>query len=360
MTRFLIAAVSAALLLSSCQKQEEQKPLPPRPVLSIIAKNDAASVLSVPGAVQAQFVTELGFKVLGRVIARNVSVGDTVKKGQVVALLDSISLELAVRSSEADLSNAKASQVNAARTAERQKKLAETRSGTESALEQAEQALKTADANVAKAQANLDKALEQLSYARLLAEFDGVVTATSAEVGQTVSAGDNVVTIARPNPREVVIDIPEASIGQLQPGFLFDIALQLDPTIRTTGNVREISPIADTTTRTRRVKVTLVNPPEAFRLGSVVTASVPMGDESTITLPATSILDKGGEGSFVWVVDEAAAKVQQRKVKIIDPAPASLTVKVTDGIKPGERIVTAGVHQLKDGQTVNINERKSL
>ncbi len=360
MKRMTSAAVIAALLaLASCQKQEEHKPAPIRPVLSVIARNDAATVLSAPGAVQAQYVTELGFRVLGRIVARKVSVGDIVKKGQVVAVLDSIALELSVKSAEADLSNAKAQQANAATTADRQKKLAETRSGTESALEQAQQALKTADANVAKAKANLDKAEEQLSYAQLLAEFDGVVTATSAEVGQTVSAGQSVVTIARPDPREVVIDIPEGSIGYLRNGSVFDVALQLDPTIHTQGTVREISPIADSTTRTRRVKVTLVSPPDAFRLGSIVTASTALGDQSTITLPSSALLEQDGQ-TFVWVVDAAAAKVSLRKVQIERRTANSDPIKVIDGIKEGEQIVTAGVHQLKDGQAVKINERKSL
>ncbi|WP_436799538.1 efflux RND transporter periplasmic adaptor subunit [Rhizobium oryzicola] len=354
------AAIAALLALSACQKQEEHKPAPVRPVLSVIAMNDAATALVAPGAVQAQYVTELGFRVLGRVVARKVSVGDTVKKGQVVAVLDSVALELSVKSAEADLSNAKAQQANATTTADRQKKLAETRSGTESALEQAQQALKTADANVAKAKANLDKAEEQLGYAQLLAEFDGVVTATSAEVGQTVSAGQSVVTIARPDPREVVIDIPEGNIGRLQVGSNFDIALQLDPTIRTAGTVREISPIADATTRTRRVKVTLVNPPDAFRLGSIVTASTILGGRSSITLPASALLTEQDGQTYVWVVDAAAAKVSRRKVAVEDHAPGSTIVKVLDGLKEGEQIVTAGVHQLKDGQAVKITERKSL
>ncbi|MDQ0456112.1 efflux RND transporter periplasmic adaptor subunit [Rhizobium paknamense] len=360
MKKLVFLALAFPLLgLAACQKQEEQKAEPPRPVLSVIARNDATAVLMAPGIVQAQYTTELGFRVLGRVVARNVSVGDIVKKGDVVAALDAIALELAVKSSQADLFNAKAQQTNAATTAQRQKRLAETRSGTESALEEAEQALKTADANVAKAQANLDKAEEQLSYAKLLAEFDGVVTATSVEVGQTVSAGDSVVTIARPDPREVVIDIPEGNIGELKTGSVFDVVLQLDPTVHSQGKVREISPIADTTTRTRRVKITLINPPVSFRLGSVVTASTAMGGETKMTLPASALLIREGEGSFVWVVDEASGKVSRRAVKLEDGRPDGSVIHVTEGIREGERVVTAGVHQLQDGQTVKINERKS-
>ncbi|RWX78768.1 efflux RND transporter periplasmic adaptor subunit [Neorhizobium lilium] len=351
----IIALLLAATTLSGCQKQDENTAEAPRPVLSVVAAETPADTLRLPGTIQPKFETQLGFRVLGRLIARNVSVGDVVKKGDVVAAIDPLSLELAVRSSQSDLSNAQAGLRNAQSTQQRQLLLAESRSGTAAALEQAQQGLKTAIASVAKAQANLDKANEQLGYAQLHAEFDGVVTATSAEVGQIVSAGQVVVTIARPDERDAVVDVPQAAAGKLQAGAPFEVSLQLDPSIRTSGTVREIAPAADAATRTRRTKIALADPPEAFRLGSVVTVSATISAKPRIVLPASAILFRDGATS-VWIVDAAARKVIIRPVSVADPVVPGGVVTIADGVHPGDRVVVAGVNKLKDGQAIKIDQ----
>ncbi|QPB19708.1 efflux RND transporter periplasmic adaptor subunit [Rhizobium sp. 007] len=343
------------LLLSSCQRQDEAREEPPRPVLSVVARSTAASSLSLPGTVEAKIETELGFRVLGRVIARKVSVGDIVKKGDVVAAIDPLALELALRSAQSELSNAQAQLTNAVSTEERQRSLTETRSGSEAAFEEAQLGRRSAVAAVAKGQANLDKAEEQLSYAQLRAEFDGVVTATSAEVGQVVAAGQSMATIARPDQRDAVIDIPDASFDGLKVGSPFEVSLQLDPTIRASGVVREIAPEAETTTRTRRTKITLVNPPAAFRLGAVVTATATIAAQPLILLPSSSVLMKDGKPN-VWVVDTTAGKVSIRAIKMDGDVAEGGNIRIAEGVNPGERVVVAGVHKLTDGQAVRVDQ----
>jgi len=347
-------AILGSLLLTSCQKQEEAHEQPPRPVLSVVVKPTAASALTLPGTVQARIETQLAFRVLGRVIARKVSVGDVVRKGDVIAAIDPLALELAVKSSQSELSNAQAQLANAASSEERQRSLLASRSGSEAAYEEAELGRKSAIAAVAKAQANLDKAEEQLGYTQLRAEFDGVVTATSAEVGQVVAAGQSIATIARPEQSDAVIDIPVASFDGLKVGSPFEVALQLDPTIRTSGTVREIAPEAEATTRTRRTKITLVDPPPAFRLGSVVTATATVNAEPMILLPSSSVLTKDGK-PVVWVVDTASAKVSIRPIRIDGDIVEGGSVRIAEGVSPGDRVVVAGVHKLVDGQAVRVD-----
>lgn len=347
-------AIVGALLLTSCQKQDEPRQEPPRPVLSVVAESTPASALTLPGTVGARIETQLAFRVLGRVVARNASVGDIVKKGDIVAAIDPLSLELAVKGFQSELSNAQAQLVNAASTEERRRSLLESRSGSEAAYEEAQNERKSASASVAKAQANLDKAREQLGYAELRAEFDGVVTATSAEVGQVVSAGQSIVNVARPDQRDVIIDIPVASFDGLKVGSQFETSLQLDPTNRASGIVREIAPEAEATTRTRRTKITLIDPPEAFRLGAVVTATATVVGDPMILVPSSSVLMQDGKAN-VWVVDTAARKVSIRRIKIDGDLVEGSPVTITGGISPGDRIVIAGVHKLSDGQTVRVD-----
>jgi len=354
----MTALLLGATVLASCQKQEETAQEAPRPVLSVIARQTPAASLRLTGMVEPKIKTELGFRVLGRVIARNVGVGDLVKKGDVVAAVDPLALELAVRSAQSDLSNAQAQLLNATTTEQRQRTLTEARSGTEAALEEAEQGRRSATASVARAQANLNKAEEQLGYTRLRADFDGVVTATSAEVGQVVSAGQAIVTIARPDERDAVVDVPQGTAERLKPGAPFDVTLQLDPTIRTSGVVREIAPEAETATRTSRTRITLTAPPTAFRLGSVITATAIISAKPQILLPASALLQRDGATS-VWFVDTAARKVTLRPVKVVGEIVEGGTAQVTEGVAPGDRIVVAGIHKLKDGQTIRIDQEVS-
>ncbi|OJF89777.1 efflux RND transporter periplasmic adaptor subunit [Pararhizobium antarcticum] len=348
----LIALLAVATLLSACQKEDEAKVEPPRPVLSLIAQLAPETVLALPGTVEARVKSQFGFRILGRIIARDVQVGDLVKKGDILAAIDPLALELAVKSAQSDLVTSQAQLSNARTNEDRQKTLFERQSGAKATFEIAQQERKTAEAAEAKAKANLDKLNEQLSYALLLAEFDGVVTAVSAEVGQVVSAGQSVVTVARPDERDAVIDVPEA-VGPLKPGAVFDVSLQLAPDIRARGLVREIAPEADEATRTRRTRLTLVDPPEALRLGAVITVSALAKGMPSIRLPSSAIRTEGTKTS-VWVVDEKTGKVTAVTVSLSQQASADDTVTVTDGIKSGDRIVTAGVNTLEDGQAVRI------
>lgn len=351
----IISILAVAVLTSACQKNDEAAEEPARPVLSTVVALTRPQSLSLPGTVEPKVETELGFRILGRIIARPVNVGDLVHQGDVVAAIDPISLELAVRSSQSDLDNSQAQLNNATSTEQRQRALLENRSGTEAALEEAEQAKLTAIASVSKARANLKKVQEQLGYAQLKAEFDGVVTATSAEVGQVVSAGLTVVTIARPDQRDAVVDVPQLAAQALKPGDRFDVSLQLDPEVRATGVVREIAPEAEAATRTRRTKITLIDPPAAFRLGSVITASSADLGDPTIRLPSSAAL-RSTDGDAVWVVDTGAKKVSLRRVKILGDLVEGGMVTIADGVTEGERVVIAGVHKLKDGQAIRIDQ----
>lgn len=357
MKRVLAILLSSAALvaLAGCRDEAKKPPAPVRPIFSVIAQSRSGPAFALAGTVEPEVKTDLSFRVLGRMIAREVNVADLVKKGQMLAALDPTALELAVRSAIADLSNAQAQLANAFGIEDRQRVLLETNVTAKATYEAAQQGLAAAQSNVVRAQANLTKAREQLSYAQLTSDFDGVVTATGAEVGQVVSPGQAVVTVARPDVREAVIDVPDALAGPfpLRMGTPFDVVLQLDPSVRVTGRLREIAPQADPITRTRRVKITLENPPDVFRIGTTVTVSTMTEVVPTIRVPRTAVLEKDGK-SFVWIVDPQTSTVSRREVRV---APDDATrVTILAGVERGERVVTAGVHSLADGQKVKIDQ----
>ena len=354
MRRLLPTALAAALLASACTP-EEPPALPPRPVLSMIAEPVLTPATRLVGTIEPRYTTELGFRVLGRITARPVEVGDFVAAGAVVATIDPKSHELAVASAAAAVANAEAQLSNARSAEQRQRSLLKTGRTPQSSVDDAEQTRAAAEATLAESQAALDKAREQLDYTQLKSDFAGVVTATSADVGQVVAAGQSVLTVARPEVREAVIDVGEDIAGGLREGTDFEVALQMDPTTRVAATAREIAPQSDTVTRTRRVRLTLAAPPEAFRLGATIVASPVSAAVDRLLLPASAVLSRDG-ATYVFVAEGpvGAVRVSLRPV-LVRPIDAQ-TAEVMAGLAAGDRVVTAGVNSLADGQKIRLYE----
>jgi membrane fusion protein, multidrug efflux system len=352
-TRFLVVAgtIASALAIAGC-KQEATAPESIRPVLSTVLQPVATDGTMAVGTVQPRYATNLGFRVLGRLITRPVNVGDVVTEGQTIAAIDPTALELAVRSAKADLSKAEAMLENAIGTEERKRILIKTDATTKQTLDDAEQIRAGAQASTARARANLAKAIEQLGYAQVKADFAGVVTAVGAEVGQVVSPGQGVVTVARLDAREAVVDLGPDFLVPLTVGLEFTVSPQLLPAVQVEGRIREIAPQADQVTRMRRVRIALNNPPESFRLGSTITARLSSGHNSVLRMPASAILKEGAK-TFVWVIDAPKSTVSLHRVDLSEEEGG---IRVTGGLPAGARIATAGIHSLKQGQQVRIEQ----
>ncbi|PZQ83226.1 MAG: efflux transporter periplasmic adaptor subunit [Ancylobacter novellus] len=340
------------LSLAGCKAEGEPADAapPPRPVLTVLAEPAGDRAAGFAGTIQPRYQAALGFRVLGRVIARNVDVGDRVKPGQALMLLDPMVLDLAVRAREADLATAQAQLSNTTSAQSRSETLRDKKVVSQAEFENALQAREAAAASVEQAKAALTQAREQRSYATLSADVDGIVVSVAAEVGQTVSPGQTVITVARTDEIEAVVDLPEDVARALSTGTRFSVALQSAPSASTSGTVREIAPQADATTRMRRVKITLDNPPDAFLLGATISA-VPLdvAGDRPIELPASAVLERDG-APRVWVVDPAMGTVKTVPVTIADRD--DVHVRISTGLEAGTQVVIAGVHSLTEGQLV--------
>ncbi len=349
MSRRLLALAVVAAALAGC-KEEAQPPLPPRPVLTMrIQPRTSETFGPFASTVEARYQAQLGFQVAGRMVARDVYVGDRVTAGQRLAALDPTIVQFNLTRAKADVADAEAQLVNTQGGAQRAQTLITGGNTTKATLDNAVAARDTASARLNQARAALHTAEDQLGYTELHAAFDGVVTLWSAEVGQYVSNGQAVVTVARPDVREAVVDIPDELISRVKPGMEFTVGLQSAPQIVARARVREIGPLADSVTRTRRVRMTLENAGPAFRLGTTLTVSVEKAIAPTIRIPATAVLTEG-DAHAVWVLAKDEAHVTRRGVTIAGSEDDE--VRVTSGLKAGDEIVVVGVHSLSDGQAV--------
>ncbi|RUU48903.1 efflux RND transporter periplasmic adaptor subunit, partial [Mesorhizobium sp. M2C.T.Ca.TU.002.02.1.1] len=136
-------------------------------------------------------------------------------------------------------------------------------------------------------------------------------------------------------------------------GTPFEIILQSLPTIKTDAKLREVAPQSEGATRSRRVRLTLINPPSAFRLGSTITATRMTKVAPTIELPMSALLEKDGSQK-VWIVDPQSSSVSAHEIKVAAKSGGSFTV--AEGLEAGMRVVTAGVHSLSEGQKVKVPE----
>lgn len=352
-SRIVLLILAGGALLAGCDGESPSNAaVRVRPVLSVVAERQTSTLNAFAGTIESRYSSTLAFRVVGRVIAREVNAGDSVTKGAKLAALDPVALDLAVKDARAGLADATAQLTNATAVEKRHRILFDENHSSSQQLEAAQQAREAAQAAVTQAHSLLEKALEQRSYAELRAEFDSVVTAVDTEVGQVVTPGQPVITIARPDVREAVIDVPEDV--SLQEGSPIEVELQIAPSKRVGGRVREIAPRVDAMTRSRRVKITLDDPPADFRLGTTITAYAPaQAGSGRITIPAAAVFERDGKQQ-VWIVDPASKTVVLREVTIISRSDS--TAGVTAGLEPGDRVVTAGVHSLEQGQSVRIPE----
>jgi RND family efflux transporter MFP subunit len=187
----------------------------------------------------------------------------------------------------------------------------------------------------------------------LLADFDGIVTAVSAEAGQVISAGQTVVTLARPDQKDAVFSIAESAFREKPGAELPEILVSLlgSPNIKAEGVVREISPVADPTTRTYQVKVTLREPPAEMRFGSSVVGRLKTSTAPVVVLPGAALFDKGGKPA-VWLFNASEGAVTLKEVTIA--RYETDRVIVSDGLAKGDIVVTAGVNRLREKQKVRL------
>ncbi|CAN7467586.1 efflux RND transporter periplasmic adaptor subunit [Aquipseudomonas alcaligenes] len=348
----------AALLLAGCG-EKEQPPPPPRPVLSLVVQSQhQQSVGHFAGTIQARYETTLGFRTNGRIASRAVDVGDKVAEGALLATLDPTDQQNRLRASEGDRASAEAQWIDAQADARRQEELFARGVGAKANLDAARTRLKTTRASLDQARAAEQQASDQLAYTRLTTDFDGVVTAWRAEAGQVVAAGQEVVTLARPEVREAVFDLPDDLAGAIPEDARFTVVAQLQGEASTTGHIREMAPQADAATRTRRVRLSLEQTPESFRLGTTVRVELSSPVAPRVSLPA-SVLVRAEPGApedrgQVWVVDEKAAVVRRREVQVL--RREGDRVLIGKGLADGERVVSAGVNSLKEGQAVKLDE----
>ncbi len=354
--RAAILALAAATLLAGCQRAQEAPAPEIRPVRVVtIGERAGGDTVALTGTVQAQTEVNLSFRVDGRMVERRVEVGETVRRGQVIARLDPQNEESGLQGARAQSTAAQARLVEARNHFARMKDLITDNSVSRAQYDQAEAMLRTAESGVEAAQSQVALAQNRLGYTTLVSDVAGLVMAVGPEPGEVVGAGRMVVQVAREGARDAVFDVPARVKDAAPANARIAVALVGDPKVVATGTVREVAPRADPITGTFRVRVRLADPPPAMRLGATVTGRMTLAGAPAIEVPPSAVTRNDRQAS-VWVVDPKTGTVAARPIEIRSSDPNR--VEVAAGLKPGDVVVTAGVQALRPGQQVRLVETR--
>ncbi len=349
---------AAVLLLAAGLAACSKPPAEPEPVraVKLLTVAPAPSTFSTDfaGEVRARVESRLGFRVAGKIVRRNVELGQTVRVGQVLAELDAQDLRLAADAARAQVAAAQTNRDLALADQKRYRELRAQNFIAGAELERRESAYQAAQAQLDQAKAQLSAQGNQTAYARLVADVAGVVTGIEAEVGQVVAAGTPVVRLAQSGARDVVFAVPEDRVAAVAVGSPVEVR-QWNADAVLAGRVREVAASADAATRTFQVKVTLdaATPPPLGATVTVTPKALSSGGIPVIKVPTSALRQDAGTGqTSVLVLDEASMTVRPQQVTIAT-ADGNDAV-ISTGLAPGMRIVAAGVHVLTPGQKVSV------
>lgn len=337
----LIFFISLGIALSACNREknpagEKLQALPTAEVtVSKAAKRTAARQVEVVGTVQAVDRAEISAKITGNIIALPVDLGSSVKQGQLLAELSAGEISAQVQQAKAQLEQAK-------RNLLREENLLKKNAATPESVKSLQDGVRIAEAAYRETHTMLD-------YARITAPFAGIVTRKFANTGDLATPGKPLLILEEGSNLQVLTDIPEAMIAGIKKGNRLKVAVpSVDLVAEAT--VAEISPTADSTSRTAPVKLRLPAD-DRLRSGQFARVSLIMSEAETLTVPAEAVVPFG-QMERIFVAEDGRARLRL----VLTGAKEDRDVEILSGLTENEMVIVTGNEALLDGQPVTIRQ----
>lgn len=363
-TRLCALCVSATLLLSACgEEQVTELETPLRQVRSIIVDSGTGVFeRSFSGTLHASQETSLSFKVSGTIEDIAVEVGDEVKKGDVLATLDTSTYSLETQKAQASLSEAQSEFRNAKADYDRTKKLYEAGNSSRSDLDNARTASDSAAASVQSVRKSLEIARLDLSYTKLKAEDNCAIASVDADEGENVAQGSQIFFATCGDQLEVKIDIPESMISNIKKEMPVSITFPAITNKMFKGEVFEVG-VSSVEGGTTFPITVILNESNADELKAGLSAEVTFaidtrtnGKKAAPILPAFAV-GEDQNGRFVFTVEKTSdGRTIVKRTDVQIGLIQQNGIEILQGIQPGMSVVTAGVSVLRDGIEVKASE----
>ena len=303
------------------------------------------------GVIRAKTESNLGFRVPGKIIEKLVKDGEHVSRGQALMRLDPTDLTLALAASKEAVTAARAQNRQALADERRMRNLLTEKAVSTKDYDHAKSLADATTAQLSATIANSRQMENQVDYAILRADADGVIMETVADVGQVVNTGSVVVRLAHDGAREAVINFPEGDATTSQHAGIASLYADQGKTFL--AELRELSAQADPITRTYQARYTLKGEGKDAPLGATVTVRLERSEASggihVCEIPLGALFDDGS-GSSVWVINPETATLLRRPVVVVKLG--SETALISKGLELGEQILALGAHLVSEGEHV--------
>ncbi len=347
-----------SLLICSCGKEEKKEEKLIRPVkYQQVTFLGGQKVRVFSGTAQTDKIINLSFRNSGIITEFNIKLGQQVKKGELLAKLDNVQSRLAYEQSVSQLNSA-ASQMNTAKLSlNRVRSLYEKGSSPLSDFEAAKNSFKTAQESYQSAKRGVDIQQEQILYGYIYAPEDGVIAAITSEVDENISPGQTVATLNAGTDMEIDLGIPESVINGVKENMEVKVDFTSLQNKTFKAKVTEVSPAVDANTSTYPVRVTVTNPSIDIKSGMAASVTFDFGNgksnNAIIVVPAHAV-GEDSKGRFVFLIEKEGDLAKVKKQQVTIGNLTSEGFEIIQGLSAGEKIATAGLQTLLDGQEVRL------
>lgn len=354
----LFILLSFLIFTNSCSKKEEIKKTLIRPVnYEIVKKSNAEEVRTYNGVATASFQIELSFRTNGIITKKNIKVGQKVKKGQLLMKLDNVQSRLSYEQSKVSLNTALSKMNTVKSELERAKALFETGSYSLSKYDAIKNDFNSAKNNYESAKRKLEIDKSQIDYGFIYAPKNGVIASVNSNLNETVSPGQVIAVLNAGDHVNVTAGLPENIINKINVGMVAHVSFSALNNTRFLANVIEISPSLNDNSSTYPIKLDIPKNPKNVKPGMVADVTFVFQNKNSsdfITVPINAI-GEDGDGNFVFVIDSIENNIGIAKKRIVKIGNLSNEgFSILEGLKENEKIATAGLQTLLDGQKVKL------
>ena len=345
-------------LLFSCGEEKKAPKKFVRPVkYKELGYLGGEKIRTFSGTAQTDKIIGLSFRSSGIITTFDVKLGQKVKKGELLSRLDNVQARLNYENAVASKNSAE-SQMNTAKLSlNRTRSLFEKGSASLSDFEAAKNSFNTAKESYESSERSVAIQQEQIRYGYLYAPEDGIIAAVNAEIDENVSAGQNIATLNAGSDMEIALGVPESVINGVKKGNTVMVSFSSLPGTDFEGRISEVAPAVDANSATYPVVIRVIDPTEDIKSGMAANVTFDFSENKSgpaiLVVPANAV-GEDSDGRFVFsIVEEGETiKVKKQPIQI-----GNLTVdgfEVKSGLSAGQKIATAGLQTLLDGQEVKL------
>ena len=349
----------AAFMVAGCRRGDANaEPTQNGPVLigpeniTIVKTQEIKTGPAISGALQAEQEATVRAELSGAIVQTLVDAGQRVSRGQLLARIDDSSIRDQVLSARSLVTTAQSNLDVAQRELKRGEALLQAGAIAERALEQTRATYVGAQAQLADARARLSSAEKQLENTRIVAPFDGVVSARPVSAGDVVSPGTAIVTVVNPATMRLEASVPAEDLASVRLGAPVDFTVNGYPNRHFTGRVTRINPTADATTRQVRIFVSLPNQGNTLVGGLFADGRVASETRMTPVVPTTAV-DERGLRPTVVVLKGGQARKAEVQLGIRDASTES--VEVRSGLVAGDTVLLGAARGITQGTPVKVS-----